>query len=127
MNRQHVETLPYSQFRNLVDQKKVKDLVIASNNISGLVAEEVLKDEKLKPQGNGWHNFTTTRVEDPELTNDFRKNGIEFKGKVESNWVIGLLSWILPLVFFLGIWGLLAKRMGGGMQQNLMAIGKSNA
>lgn len=125
----HVESLPYSQFKDLVSQKKVKELVIAEEYIAGLVDESVLnQDGSAKgPQETQWHNFTTVRVEDPQLVDDLRANGIEFKGIIENNWLGAVLSWVLPLVFFFALWSLLAKKMGGGMHQNLMSIGSSNA
>jgi cell division protease FtsH len=124
----HIAGISYSQFRDLVAQKKVKDLVITKEYITGKVEKSVLStDQPLKEAEEGWHNFTTTRVEDPELIQDLRANGIEFKGKIQSNWLGSVLAWVIPFALFFWIWGLLMKKMGGGMQQNLMSIGKSKA
>ena len=48
--------------------------------------------------------------------------------KTESNILSGLISWIFPIVLFIGIWYLIMKRMGsGGMGGGIFNIGKSKA
>lgn len=123
--RPHVESIPYSKFRDLVAQKKVKELVINKEYITGLL-EETRKDSAAA-QNVEWHNFTAVRVEDPTLIADLRTNGIDFKGNIESNWFAAVLDWIFSMVIFFGLWVFLARKMEDGMHQNLMAIGKSNA
>jgi len=46
---------------------------------------------------------------------------------VESHWIADLLSWILPAIFFVGIWMFAIRRMGQGGLGGLMTIGKSRA
>lgn len=124
----HVETISYSTFRDLVAEKKVKDLVITNEYIAGEAEEAaIITTEQSGEAQDGWHKFSVTRVEDPKLIEDLRANNIEFKGKIESNWLGSLLAWIIPFAIFFWIWGVLMKKMGGGMQQNLMSIGKSKA
>lgn len=128
LKKPHVETISYSTFRDLVAEKKVKDLVITNEYIAGKAEESaIIKTEQSGEEQDGWHAFSTTRVEDAKLIEDLRANGIEFKGKIESNWLGSLLGWIIPFAIFFWIWGVLMKKMGGGMQHNLMSIGKSKA
>jgi cell division protease FtsH len=108
-----VETIPYSQFRKKVTEGKVAECVIGTEAISG----------KLLPPEGG---FVTTRVEDPELVSVLMANGVEINGAQENTWLTTLLSWILPAVFFVGIWMFMARRLGGG-SGGLMSIGKSKA
>ena len=108
-----VETIPYSQFRKKVAEGKVAECVIGSENISG----------KFRPPEGG---FVTTRVEDAELVSVLMANGVEINGAQENTWLTTLLSWILPAVFFVGIWMFMARRMSGG-SGGLMSIGKSKA
>ncbi len=53
-------------------------------------------------------------------------NGVRFNALQESTWFRTLLSWVVPVLLFVGLWGFLMKRMGaaGG---GLMAVGKSKA
>jgi cell division protease FtsH len=47
---------------------------------------------------------------------------------VQSTWVRDLLSWLLPMAVFIGIWMFIIRRMNpGGVSGGLMAIGKSRA
>ena len=128
----HRETLPYSEFKLLVKQGKVSDLVIDQETISGTLAaaglEGVLPKERveaLKRNGTGPHAFATTRVDDPQLVSELQTAGIRFAGKVPNTWLSGLLGWVLPVLFFFLLWRFMAGRMG--QQGGLMAIGKSKA
>lgn len=124
----HVETISYSTFKDLVAEKKVQDLVITKEYVAGEAEASAISTEQLSEENSdGWHAFSTTRVEDAKLIEDLRANGIEFRGKINNNWLGSLLAWIIPFAIFFWIWGLLMKKMGGGMQQNLMSIGKSKA
>ena len=50
---------------------------------------------------------------------------MQFQGQIESHWVGTLLSWVVPTLVFLAIWGFLMRRMGPA--SGLMTIGKSKA
>jgi len=118
---QAVATLPYSQFQTLVREKKVEKVVIGPDRIEG----------ELKAPLDGKSRFVTTRV-DPDIAKELDAAQVTYAGRLESNLLPMLLSWILPVVFFFGLWMLLAKRMGGagglgGPGGGLMAIGKSKA
>jgi cell division protease FtsH len=115
---QRVETLPYSQFEALVEQRKVKDVYIDERFIRGTLRE---------PIPDGRTRFITTRVE-PDLAANLAAHGVTVTGVVESTWLRDLLSWILPVLFFFGVWMFvfrrIAERQGMG---GLMSIGKSKA
>ena len=114
-----VAPLPYSEFTTLVREGKVKEIVITSNEIRGELKE---------PDARGKKYFHTTRV-DTGLAEDLHKHGVKFSGKVESQFLETLLSWVVPTVLFVGIWLFIirraASRMGPG--GGLMSIGKSKA
>ncbi len=114
-----VAPLPYSEFKALVREGKVKEIVITTNEIRG-----ELKD----PDASGKRYFYTTRV-DPGLAEDLEKHGVKFSGKVESQFFETLLSWLVPLIFFVGIWLIIIRRAAGqmGAGGGLMSIGKSKA
>ncbi len=115
---QRVETIPYSQFVALVEQDKVKEAYITDQFIRGTLKE---------PIPDGRTLFITTRVE-PELAAKLAAHGVTVTGVVESTWLRDLLSWILPVLFFFGVWMFvfrrIAERQGMG---GLMSIGKSKA
>ncbi|MCW0182532.1 MAG: ATP-dependent metallopeptidase FtsH/Yme1/Tma family protein, partial [Zavarzinia sp.] len=114
---QTVEAIPYSRFEQLLDDGKLRDLVIGKDYIRG---------EFTAPEGKKT-NFVTTRVE-PELAEKLRAKGIEYSGAAEDNWLSNLLSWVLPALMFGFLWFFVIRRFAekqgmGGM----MAIGKSKA
>ena len=114
---QKVEPISYSAFERLLDDGKIKSVAVSDKFLTG---------EFKEPQ-NGKSHFVTTRV-DPDFAAKLEAKGVEFSGQVESTVLRDILSWVLPLGLFFGIWWLMSKRLGG--QQGLggfMAIGKSRA
>src|SRR5262245_20176214 len=109
--------IPYSRFQTLLNENKVDKIAIAQNYISGSLKEA---------QPDGLTEFVTVRV-DPELVQSLDKHGVIYTGVVESHFIRDLLSWILPAIFFVGIWMFAIRRMGQGGLGGLMSIGKSRA
>src|SRR5260370_20791727 len=110
-------TIPYSRFQTLLNENKVAKVAIAQDYISGSLKEA---------QPDGVKDFITTRV-DPELAQSLDKHDVVYSGVVENHWLRDLLSWILPAIFFVGIWMFAIRRMGQGGLGGLMQIGKSLA
>ncbi len=116
---QQTEPLPYSQFRQYLEQGKIDDLLITETRITG----------KIKNPGEGEPSgFVTTRI-DPAFAQELEKHGVTFRGGSDQNFFTTLLSWVLPALIFFGIWIFLLRRMAaGGMGAGgLMSIGKSRA
>lgn len=113
-----VEPIPYSRFHELLEQGKIAEIAITQNHIYG----------SLKEKGaDGIQDFVTTRVES-DLAEQLDKHNVIYTGVVQSTWLRDLLSWILPMAIFIGIWLFLIRRMNpGGITGGLMAIGKSRA
>src|SRR5512138_3450635 len=110
-----VATLPYSEFQKLVREDKVKEVVITDHEIRG---------ELKAPGPSGKTLFKTTRV-DNVLADELAKHNVKLSGHVESKMFATVLSWILPVVVFFGIWMLIMRRVSGGMGAGggLMSIG----
>ncbi|UCG14976.1 MAG: ATP-dependent zinc metalloprotease FtsH [Deltaproteobacteria bacterium] len=111
-----VDRIPYSDFKRYVAEGKVKNLVLKPQEIAGTVTEDE-KGRKDRP-------FVTVRVDDPELVKLLDDKKIDYTGRYESKWLATLLSWILPLVFFILVWRFLIGRMGGG-PQGVLSMGKA--
>ncbi len=118
IERRQVETIPYSEFETLVDAGKVRDVQVTEKHITGTLTQ---------PLPDGSSRFITTRVE-PDLADRLAKHGVSVTGTVENTFLQTVLSWLLPILFFYGLWAFLfrriAERQGMG---GLMSIGKSKA
>jgi cell division protease FtsH len=113
-----VDTISYSTFKEYVNEGKVKDLVLRTDQITGILTDTA--------EGKKDHPFVTLRVADPDLVNLLDQKHVSYTGTVESKWLSTVLSWILPLVFFLLIWRFLIGRMAGG-PQGVLSVGKARA
>lgn len=111
-----VEPIPYSRFQTLLEQGKIAEVAITENHIYGTLKETV----------DGFKDFVTTRVE-PELAETLDKHNVTYTGIIRSTWLRDLLSWILPMALFIGVWLFIIRRMSSGMGGGLMSIGKSRA
>ncbi len=113
-----VETIPYSQFEQLLDENKISEVLVGSETIQGTLKEPFPDGRKL---------FSTTRV-DPALAGKLSAHGVKVTGAPSSNFLSTILSWALPIFIFYLIWTYgfrrMAERQGFG---GLMTIGKSRA
>lgn len=127
-----VGQIPYNEFKKLMKANKISDIVIYDDLLTGKVRageiEGLVSAETLKQLGTGKGDrpFLTARVQDTELIKDLESTGIKFTGKLENKIVKFIANWILPMVFFIVVWGFLMRRMGG-TSGGLMSIGKSKA
>ena len=114
-----VAVIPYSEYQQLLKQGKVATVGISDRILQGTLKE---------PLPSGQKQFVTTRV-DPGIVQELEKAGVLFTGQVESTLVRDLLSWVMPVLLFFGLWWYIGKRAaeGGGFGGGLMAIGKSKA
>ena len=114
---QTVERIPYSEFLRLLGDKKLTEVVVYENSIRG----------KFTEPHDGRTQFVTNRVE-ADLAEDLEKSGVEFSGQRENTFLRDLLSWIVPVLFFFGLWMFffrkIAEKQGFG---GFMNVGKSKA
>jgi cell division protease FtsH len=111
--------VPYSQFESWLDENKIDEISITETHIYGS-----LKD----PMEKGQKQFVTVRINE-ELATKLAKSDVKYTGVIENTFFKDLLSWILPVVLFIGIWMILMRRLAknGGFGGQLMSIGKSRA
>jgi cell division protease FtsH len=108
------DVISYSEFKEALRANKIKDITITPETISGERETE-----------KGPRKFQTVRVEDSDLVKELEAAKIKYTGKVESKWLMNILSWIIPLVFFFFIWRILFSRIGP--ETSVMSFGKSRA
>jgi cell division protease FtsH len=116
-NANRVAVIPYSEYQQLLQQGKVESVGISDRTIQGTLKE---------PLKEGQKQFVTTRV-DPDIAQQLEKFHVRFTGQIESTLARDLLSWIMPMLIFFGVWWYIGRRMGGGLGGGVMAIGKSKA
>ena len=109
-------TLPYSEFKALLKNGQVSEVTIGDQTIRGALKQE-------DPKGR---QFQTTRVEDPKLTEELEAKGVKYTGEPVNRWLPDLLGWIVPLIFFIGIWGFFFRRMSGA-EGGVMSFARSRA
>ncbi len=108
--------IPYSEFQQQLENDNVKEVVIGEKNIRGTF---------IKPGKNKEH-FITNRV-DADLAKQLSKYDVKYTQQIENTFFRDLLSWILPVFIFFGLWVFLLKRMGKNMGGGFMSVGKSKA
>src|SRR5260221_3697321 len=113
-----IETIPYSQFEQLLAENKISEVMVGTETIQGRLKE---------PFSDGRKLAYTVRVY-PELADKLKEHGVTITGTPSSSFLSTILSWVLPIFIFYLIWtyGIrrMAERQGFG---GLMAIGKSRA
>ena len=113
-----VETIPYSQFEQLLNENKISEVLVGHDFIQGTLKQPLPDGRKL---------FYTVRV-DPALADMLKAHGVTITGAPSNNFLATILSWALPIFLFYLIWtyGIrrMAERQGLG---GLMTIGKSRA
>jgi len=110
-----VETIPYSSFLNLVKTDKVREISISQNEVHGMLLNRDGREVR----------FKTVRV-DPEISALLENHRVTFKGEDGSSSVQQVVSWVIPLLLFVGIWFFVIHRMGG-QQPGFMSLGKNKA
>jgi cell division protease FtsH len=114
---QQIAPIPYSQLQQLLRDGKVAEIGVSDRYIQGKLKE---------PLPDGKTQFVTTRV-DPQFADELAKYGVTYTGQVESTFLRDLLSWVVPVLLFVGVWTYLSRRMSQGLGGGLMSIGKSKA
>ncbi|MGE3706495.1 MAG: ATP-dependent zinc metalloprotease FtsH [Vicinamibacterales bacterium] len=118
--------LPYSEFRALLKNGHVAEVTVGEQTIRGTLKESA--PAIAPPTGTmaPSRQFTTNRVDDPKLTEELDAQGVKYSGEVMNRWLPELLGWILPLVFFVAIWGFFFRRMSGA-EGGVMSFARSRA
>lgn len=113
-----IETISYSEFRRELEAGNIESVSVADTYIRGAIRE---------PEPGGPSEIFTVRVE-PGLAEDLDTYGVGYRGIVQDNFVTKLLSWILPVLLFFGLWLYVFRRFAerGGMG-GMLQVGKAKA
>ncbi len=112
-----VKTVPYSEFIEYLESGRVAEVAVGPNPIQGRLVPET--------EGDRDQYFKTVRVatDMAELLNRYK---VKYAGTIESTLVRDIISWVLPIFIFFGIWFFLMKKMMP-QQPGFMSLGKSKA
>ncbi|MDH4057066.1 MAG: AAA family ATPase, partial [Gammaproteobacteria bacterium] len=114
-----VENIPYSEFQVMLEEGRLESIGISTTAIRG----------KLKfPTAEGHEHIETVRI-DPDFAKDLANYDVEFEGRIESNWLPQVLSWLVPVAILVGFWLFVIRKMAEkqGLGGGLMSVGKSKA
>ena len=113
-----IETIPFSQFEQLVAQGGVTEVTVGQDNIQGKLKDRL---------ASGKSAFVTARV-DPALAEKLEAKGVVVTGAPAGGFLQTILVWVAPLFLFYLVWMFIGRRVGGGQGfGGLMSIGKSRA
>lgn len=111
------QIVPYSEFLQAMRDGRIPEAVVSEGRITGRM--QVREEGQVSEI-----NFTTNRV-DADISDELSKHNVKFRGQPESTLLRDILSWILPIFIFFGIWFLLMKRFSPGA--GMMSFGSNKA
>ena len=119
--QRQVKEVDYGTFMSMIEEKNIGEVEIQDNKIVFTDKEESAI-------------YKTGKMDDPTLTERLYDSGAAFTSEIveqTSPLLSFLLTWILPLVIFIGVGQIMAKRItknaGGGPNSMMFNMGKSSA
>ena len=134
MNNSKDDSIPFSEFKNLISDGTIKKVELGETYFLGYT-----EDSSSAPMENGivtsliTSNRGTVYKTVGLLTENFLSfldsTGVTYYATVtKPNYLLSfVLNWIIPIVFFMLIWRLLFKKMGGGIGGSIFSAGQSRA
>jgi cell division protease FtsH len=86
-----LESVPYSTFLNDLRQGKIAEVSVSDQYVCAYLKQSL---------ANGTSEIVVARV-DQTLVDQLARYGVTFSGVHQSRFLADLLSWILPVLFFL--------------------------
>jgi len=108
------EHVKYSDIKNYIKENKVKSVKITSSTI-----------EAIGTNGNVRYVAQNVPAFDEKLIPMLEEKNITYEGRVGESFLASLLSSLLPILIFFGIWLFLAKKMSKGMG-GILGAGKAD-
>ena len=119
LKRAQITETDYNTFITMTENNQIEEVEISSSQI--LFTD---KDGKV---------YATAPVADQDLANRLHEHNVKFGSDIvqpTSPLLSFLLSWVLPIFIFWGLWSFLSKKMmeqAGGANSMMFGMGKSNA
>jgi cell division protease FtsH len=110
-------TISYSEFKSAVRAGRVQEVIVSDEAVRGTMKAQ----DGAKPEA-----FNAVRIEDPKLVEELEKYSVPLRGERASRWMGEVLGWVIPLVFFVALWGFFFRRMGGA-EGGVMSFARSKA
>jgi cell division protease FtsH len=117
MNRSTVQTLPYSQVKQQVEQGKVASITIS--NPGGMITGKLKNGTEFRSQTPG--------IEDPQFAQELRSNNVEVTGTGSQTSFLDVVISILPLLLFVGLFIWLGRRAQRQIAGGIGGIGRARA
>jgi len=108
--------IQYSEFKSLVNEGRVSQVVITTDRIEGTYQN---KDNAIVP-------FHALRLEDPKLLELLESKNVPYEARADARWLTELLSWVLPVLIIVAVWLFFFRRMSGA-EGGIMSFGRSRA
>ena len=115
---QETQSVTYSQFQQMLKDGRVENIIVGPNTIYG--------DVKV-PAGAEKKHFMTARV-DTDIARELQQYGVAYSGEPDRSLIRDVLSWIIPVLLFFGLWMFVFRRIAD--RQGLggfMTVGRSKA
>ncbi len=122
MMERQIQQVDYGTFITMTEEKEIGQVEIQTQDNRILFTD---KDNTTV--------YKTGMVDDPDLTQRLYESGAEFSGEIieQMSPVLSfLLTWVLPIVIFIGIGQYISKKLmqkAGGPNSMAFGMGKSNA
>ncbi len=111
--------VPFSEFKQSLINREVKEVVISNGEIKGILKKPRENDKK--------EIIIATRIE-PEFINYLEQFNVKYWKTTESTILKDILSWVLPVVIFFGLWIFLSRKFLSQRDSGaFMSVGKSKA
>ncbi|MFA5939447.1 MAG: ATP-dependent zinc metalloprotease FtsH [Sinimarinibacterium sp.] len=116
---ERVRGVSYSEFEHLLADGRIAEVVVSGDSLRGTLKT---------PESDGVLHVVANRV-DPQLAARLSQYGVSYSAVKENTLLRDVLSWVLPVLLFFGLWMIVFRRFAEkqGLGDGLMSIGKSKA
>lgn len=111
------ETIPYSEFLQMLDKNQITNVVISESVISGEIKADDPKNVKF---------FSTNLVNDETLVQKLHDKNITFRSEFKDPFWRIAFAWLIPILFVYFLFNLAARGMSRGAG-GLLSLTKSRA